>query len=125
MYSRLAWIALAGAVGTLCRYWVSGLVQAAGGDRFPWGTLAVNVAGCFLFGLISGLAEDRLLISNQTRFILATGFLGAFTTFSTFAYETTAYLRDSQWLLASANLVGQNTLGLAAVVVGFAASRMF
>lgn len=125
MWSKLAWIALAGALGTLCRYWVSGVAQALGGDRFPWGTLVVNVAGCFVFGLVSGLAEDRLLISNQTRFILATGFLGAFTTFSTFAYETTAYLRDSQWLPAAVNLVGQNTLGLLGVVFGFAASRLF
>jgi CrcB protein len=93
------------------------------GESFAWGTLAVNAIGCFLFGLIWTLAEDRVIISGQTRFLILTGFLGAFTTFSTFAFETTRYLNDSQWGLAAANLIGQNTLGVACVILGLAAGR--
>jgi CrcB protein len=125
MWQRLMWIALAGAVGTLSRYWLSGLVQRLCGVRFPWGTLAVNALGCFLFGIVWALAEERLVISGETRLILLTGFMGAFTTFSTFAFETGAFLRDSEWLLAASNLIGQNVLGLALVFLGFAASRLF
>lgn len=124
MWQRLLWIALAGAVGTLSRYALSGLVQRVCGEKFPWGTLVVNGLGCFLFGLVWALAEERMVISGQTRFIVLTGFMGAFTTFSTFAFETGAFLRDSEWLLAATNLVGQNVLGLIGVFLGFAASRL-
>lgn len=93
--------------------------------RFPWGTLVVNGLGCFLFGIVWALAEERLVISGETRLILLTGFMGAFTTFSTFAFETGAFVRDSEWLLAVTNLIGQNVLGLALVFLGFTASRLF
>src|SRR5689334_21872186 len=120
---ELGLLAVAGAVGTLLRYALGGALQRWIGSDFPWGTLTVNALGCFLFGLVWMMAEERLLISGQTRFILLTGFMGAFTTFSTFAFETTGFLRDSQWLLAAANLLGQNALGLACVFLGFLASR--
>ncbi|ADE15512.1 CrcB protein [Nitrosococcus halophilus Nc 4] len=125
MWQKLAWIAFAGAVGTLSRYALSGFVQKLCGEKFPWGTLAVNVVGCFLFGMVWALAEERLLLSGETRFIVLTGFMGAFTTFSTFAFESSQLVRDSEWLLAAANLISQNVLGLACVFLGFAVSRMF
>lgn len=125
MWQRLLWITLAGAVGTLSRYGLSGLVQRLCGERFPWGTLAVNGLGCFLFGMVWALAEERLVISGDTRFIVLTGFMGAFTTFSTFTFETGTFLRASEWLLAATNLFGQNVLGLICVFLGFAASRLF
>jgi CrcB protein len=119
-------LAIAGALGALSRYGLSGLVQLLAGERFAWGTLAVNALGCFLFGFIWMLAaEERTLISPQTRFIVLTGFMGAFTTFSTFAFETSRYLDDSQWALAVANLVSQNGLGLVCVLLGMAAGRLF
>lgn len=120
---KLALLALAGAIGALARYGLSGIAQQACGEKFAWGTLAVNAVGCFLFGLVWTLAEDRLIISGQTRVILLTGFMGAFTTFSTFAFETSEYIRDSQWMLATANLAGQNVLGLICVLLGLAAGR--
>ncbi len=123
MLTNLGWLALAGAIGTLLRYGVSGLVQRFCSDEFPWGTLAVNGLGCFLFGLVWTLAEDRLLISGKTRFLVLTGFMGAFTTFSTYAFETSEMLDDSQWGLAAANLVGQNIVGLRGVFLGLSASR--
>jgi len=125
MLLKVAWIALAGSLGALARYGATGAVQRLLGEEFPWGTLVVNALGCFAFGMVWALAEDRLVISGETRFILLTGFLGAFTTFSTFAFETSDMLRDSQWMLAAANLGGQNLLGLLCVFLGFAASRLF
>lgn len=125
MWVKLGWLALAGAAGTLARFGISGLAQRLGGAAFPWGTLAVNLAGCFLFGLVWTLAEDRLLISGETRFILLTGFMGAFTTFSTFAFETGEFLREAQWLEAAGNLAAQNLLGLACIFLGLAVGRWF
>jgi CrcB protein len=120
---ELVLLALAGAAGAVARYGVSGAVQHVCGERFAWGTLVVNAIGCFLFGLVWALAEDRLIISGQTRIIVLVGFMGSFTTFSTFAFETSRYINDSQWSLAIANLVGHNLLGLCCVMLGLAAGR--
>lgn len=125
MWHTLLWVGVAGAFGTLCRYGVSAAVQKLCGPAFPWGTFAVNAAGCFLFGVVWALAEERLVISGQTRFVILTGFMGAFTTFSTFAFETGQFLRDAQWLSAAANVAGQNVLGVACVFLGLTASRLF
>lgn len=123
MLTKLAWLALAGAAGTLCRYGLDGLAQNLCGTALPWGTLAVNVLGSFLFGLVWPLAEDRLVISGETRFIILTGFMGAFTTFSTFAFETHEQLRDSELLLALGNIALQIVLGLAFVSLGMGLGR--
>jgi CrcB protein len=121
---KLAWLALAGAMGTLARYGLGGLVQRVCGESFPWGTLAVNALGCFLFGFVWSLAEERLVISGETRFIFLTGFVGAFTTFSTFAFETSEQLRGAEWLFACGNVTGQTVLGLVLVFVGIAIGRL-
>jgi CrcB protein len=115
---ELAWLALMGALGTLCRYGLDGIVLDACGTRFPWGILVVNALGCFLFGLIWPLAEERMLIGSQTRFLVLTGFMGAFTTFSTFTFQTVEFLQDSQWGLAAANSLGQMALGLVLLFLG-------
>ena len=120
MWQRLACLAVMGAVGTLCRYWLDGLVLRMIGQKFPWGILVVNALGCFLFGLIYPLAEERLVISGETRFIVLTGFLGAFTTFSTFTFQTTEFLRDSQWFSAGANIISQIVAGVICMTVGLA-----
>lgn len=124
MATKLAWLAVAGAIGTIARYGLSGLVQKYCGASFPWGTLAVNALGCFLFGLIWTLAEERLIIGGETRFIILTGFMGAFTTFSTFAFETGEFLRDSEWVWAFGNILMQNVLGLVALFLGFSLGRL-
>ncbi len=97
---QLGWLCFAGAAGTLARYGLAGLMQRLLGESFPWGTLTVNALGCFLFGVVWMLAEDRLVISGQTRFVILTGFMGAFTTFSTFAFETAALRAtpNGRWL---------------------------
>ncbi|MFO7976015.1 MAG: fluoride efflux transporter CrcB [Candidatus Hydrogenedentota bacterium] len=113
-------IGLAGAGGALARYLLAGLVQNASGSVFPWGTLAVNIGGCFAFGLVWAITEKRLAVAAESRVYVLTGFLGAFTTFSTFAFETTTMLRDAEYLFAVGNLTAHNTLGLLALFAGLA-----
>ena len=117
-------IGLAGAVGALTRYLVAGWVSTRASESFPWGTLAVNMIGCFLFGFIFSLAEERMLISAQTRTIVLTGFMGSLTTFSTFAFESSQLLNDGEWMLLAANLAGSVALGIVLVVVGLVVGRL-
>jgi fluoride exporter len=125
MFKDLTILAVLGAAGTLARYGLSGWVQRLSGASFPWGTLAVNALGCFLLGIVWTLAEERLLISGQTRALVLIGFTGAFTTFSSFAFETVQLLRDGEMLLALGNVAVQNVLGVFCVVAGIAVGRAF
>jgi fluoride exporter len=122
---KLLWLALAGSAGTLARYGLGGLVARWNHGSFPWETLVVNMLGCLLFGVIWSLAMERNLIGPETRVILLVGFMGAFTTFSSFAFETGQLMRDGQWLLAFANMAAEMILGLAALFVGFVIGRWF
>jgi CrcB protein len=124
LISKFALLAGAGALGTLARYILSGLAHRVCGENFPWGTLAVNMLGCLLFGLVWPLAEERLVISGQMRLIILTGFMGAFTTFSTFAFETSNMLSLGQWGAALANLTAQNVCGILAILAGLALGRL-
>ena len=124
MVQKLLLLALAGALGTLARYGLSGLVQRFMGAQFPWGTFAVNMAGCFLFGLIWAMAMERMEISAAARLLLLTGFMGAFTTFSTYAFETVQMTRDAEWLLAFANVAGQTIVGFGLMFLGQALGRL-
>lgn len=123
LWQRLALLATAGAAGSLARYTLTGVAQRILPSGFPWGTFVVNAVGCLLFGLVWALAEERVLISGATRMILLVGFMGAFTTFSTFAFETGQLLDDSQWLLAAGNLLLHNVVGVALVLVGIALGK--
>lgn len=120
---RMIWIGLAGALGTVARHGLSGAVQRLSGAGFPWGTLAVNVIGCFLFGLVWSLVESRPAVSAEMRSLIFIGFLGAFTTFSSFTYETSELVRGAQWLAAAGNVLAQNGLGLVALFGGLALGR--
>ena len=118
-------IALGGGAGAVARYLLSGWVQHRTGSFFPWGTFAVNLAGCLLLGLLMGLVQGRpLAISPAARNFLAIGILGAFTTFSTFSYETAALVADGEWSAAILNAAGQLILGLAAVFAGLTLARL-
>ena len=125
MMSRILLLALAGACGTLARYGLGGLVQRLSGQGFPLGTLAVNLLGCFLFGAVWAVAGERGVGSPEARVIVLAGFMGAFTTFSTFAFETGQLIRDSQWLLAAGNVAGQTFAGVLCMFLGLAAGRCF
>jgi CrcB protein len=91
---RLALIAIFGAAGTLARYGLQGVVQTRAGSTFPYGTLLVNLTGCFLLGLIGQFTLNRMVISPDWRVAIAVGFFGGYTTFSSFGWET-AYVGAS------------------------------
>jgi fluoride exporter len=111
-----------GAAGTLCRYWLDGWLQDLCGTRFPWGILVVNLLGCFAFGLVFPLGER--LISTNTRFLILTGFMGAFTTFSTFTFQTTDFLEKGQWFEAFVNVAVQIVCGIGLMFLGLALGRL-
>lgn len=124
MMQRILLLCLAGASGTLCRYALAGLVHRIVGTTFPWGTLAVNVTGCFTAGLMWSLFEHRWVIGGEARVIIMIGFIGAFTTFSTFILESGELIRTTQYLMAAANFIFQNGLGLLALTAGIALGRL-
>jgi len=124
MLEKLGLIALAGSLGTLARYWLSGLVYDLVGRDFPWGTAAVNILGCFLFGLIWELGEDRMLLRTEARIVFLTGFMGAFTTFSTFIFESGGFLEDGRYVAALANVAFQTIVGFAALFGGLMLGRL-
>lgn len=113
-YVNLLLIAIGGAVGSVCRYLVSSAVLRTLGTLFPAGTFVVNVTGCLVFGLISGLSLERMTLTPDMRALLLAGLLGGFTTFSSYMNESVVLVREGQFVWAGLNLIGQ-------VVVGFAA----
>lgn len=122
--ARFLWICLGGAAGTGARYLLSGWLLRAAGPGFPWGTLAVNVLGSFLLGLIMQIAIATDLLSPTLRLTLTTGVMGGFTTYSTFNYETLQYLQQNDWVLGSLNLVATVAVCLAAGSLGLVAGRL-
>ena len=116
--SRLLLLAAAGAAGTLARYGLSTWVQKWAGQGFPWGTLAVNAVGCFLFGVILALVRDKGSISEDNATWIMVGFLGAFTTFSTFAFESGDFLRNGALGSAMMNVAANVIVGMALFFVG-------
>lgn len=121
---KLACLGLAGAAGTLARFWCYELLRRNFASTMPWGTWLVNISGSFLFGLVWVLAEERNLVSAEFRFFALVGFMGAFTTFSTYIFEVVDLLRADAVVLAFVNLAGQNLFGFAAVLAGMAAARV-
>jgi len=112
-------VALGGALGSVARWGLSGLVQRWTGSPLPWGTFVVNAIGSLAIGFVTALALERALVAPGTRLFIITGVLGGFTTFSAFSYETFALLREGQWLAAAGYSLGSLVLGVAAVVAGY------
>jgi CrcB protein len=126
MLQKLVLLALAGAAGTLARYGVDTLVAKVWvWGRLPTGILTVNTLGCFIYGLVAQLADDRRLISPETRFHLLTGFAAAFTTFSSFMFKENEFLMEDYFRVAGMHLVVGLSLGLMAVFVGLKVGRLF
>ena len=116
---RILLVGAGGFLGSVLRYLASGAVQSvARYQHFPWGTMAVNAAGCLLIGFLTGLAETRHVLTQEQRLFLITGFLGGFTTFSAFGFESYFLVRVGETALAAANVCGEVALGLAGVWAG-------
>jgi CrcB protein len=122
--ARFLWICLGGAAGTGARYLLSGWLGRVAGPSFPWGTLAVNILGSFLLGLVMQIAIATDLLSPTLRLTLATGVLGGFTTYSSFNYETLKYLQQNDWLLGSLNVAVTLVVCLVAGGLGLVAGRL-
>ncbi|HVF51015.1 MAG TPA: fluoride efflux transporter CrcB [Pyrinomonadaceae bacterium] len=121
---KLVLLGLAGVAGTFGRYWLSGVVARRFGETFPWGTLAVNVAGCFLAGLLFYLIQERFPASDTWRAVVFTGFLGAFTTFSAYGLQTFTLMQEGRFGLAALNVAASNVAGLCMVWCGYSLARV-
>jgi CrcB protein len=120
---KLLLLAVGGAAGTISRYGLSGLAHRLLGESFPFGTFFVNILGCFLFGLVAGFFEIRGGTGSQARILLLIGFMGAFTTFSTYIFESVGMARLGEWLPLAANLAGQVVVGFIVMILGMATVR--
>ncbi|MBQ16093.1 MAG: fluoride efflux transporter CrcB [Planctomycetaceae bacterium] len=122
MHNLLA-VGLGGFVGAVARWGLGGFVHSRLGDRFPWGTLTVNVLGCLLIGFVLDWAAHREGVSETTRLFLVTGILGSLTTFSTFGYETIGLFRQGSTVAALGNIGLNVVVGLIAVLAGLMVAR--
>jgi fluoride exporter len=116
-------ISLGAILGANARWVISRYAARILGPVFPYGTLVINVSGSFVVGFFMIWATERVLLDPRWRLLVVVGFCGAFTTFSSFAFETIAYFEQGQWLLMSANFLSNNLLCLAAVLAGMALAR--
>ena len=115
---RLTLIAIFGAAGTLARYGLQGLVQIRVASTFPYGTLLINLTGCFLLGVIGQFTLNRMVLSPDWRVAIAVGFFGGYTTFSSFGWETAKMLEDGEWARATAYVATSVVAGLLLSVAG-------
>jgi CrcB protein len=117
------WVAIGGAIGSVARYWLSGVVAEKYGTSFPWGTLVINVGGSFVIGIIGAMASPEGRLSTQSR-IFATQFImvgicGGYTTFSSFSWQTLQLAQQRQWLYAGGNVLLSVLLCMIAVWLGY------
>jgi CrcB protein len=117
-------IGMGGFAGAISRYVVDGFVVDRTAGSFPWGTLAVNASGTFLLGLLFAMTTERAILPAEVRGPLMIGYLGAYTTFSTYLLESWRLVEGGAWGLAVANLAGSIAVGLVAVVAGMAVGRI-
>lgn len=115
---RVLLIALFGLAGTLARYILEGIVQSRMGAAFPLGTLAVNLSGCFLLGLVGRFSLNHLWVPADWRVGLTVGLFGAFTTFSTFSWETARMLDGGEWMKAALYVSASVLAGLLLMLLG-------
>ena len=117
------WIAVGAVAGASARYFLSGLIARNSSVVFPYSTLLINVTGSLVLGFFLVYSTDRVLIDPRWRLLVAVGFCGSYTTFSSYAFESFALMERGQWLLVGVNFVASNLLCLAAVLAGAALAR--
>ncbi|HEY5047460.1 MAG TPA: fluoride efflux transporter CrcB [Rhizomicrobium sp.] len=113
-------VAAGGAIGTMARYFLSGVIANAFGQTFPWGTLVINVTGSFIIGFFATLTgpDGRFLVSGTTRQFVMVGICGGYTTFSSFSLQTLNLMNDREWLYSTGNIVGSVVLCMFFVWLG-------
>jgi fluoride exporter len=121
------WIAIGGALGSVARYWCSGVIARLIGETFPWGTLIVNVTGSLVIGFFATITgpDGRLLMGTIPRQFVMVGICGGYTTFSSFSLQTLDLMQDGEWLYAGANIVASVIACLIAVWLGHVAAHSF
>ncbi len=122
--SKVISVGFGGFLGAVGRYWLSGLAQRLS-DRFPLGTLSVNLLGSFILGLLATLFLEKMIVSQEIRLFLLVGLLGAFTTYSTFSLETLNLLRSGEWMFAGLNILANITGTLLAVWIGVSIAKLW
>jgi CrcB protein len=121
--SNYLWIALGAVVGAGSRYFLSTIVARDFASAFPYGTLLINITGSLILGFFLVFSTERVLLDPRWRLLVAVGFCGSYTTFSSYAFESFALMEQGQWLLTGINIVASNALCLAAVLAGAALAR--
>jgi len=121
--NRVLIISIGAILGANARWFISRFASRILGPVFPYGTLFINVTGCFIVGFFMIWSSERVLLDPRWRLLVVIGFCGAFTTFSSFAFETMAYFEQGQWLLLFANFFSNNLLCLGAALAGMALAR--
>jgi len=122
---RFVLIAVFGAVGTLFRYSIQVFTQVQTGSAFPWGTLLINLTGCFLLGLVGQITLNRMMVSPDWRIAITVGFFGGYTTFSSFGWETAKMLEGGEWLPATGYVAASVVIGLLLSVAGIRLANHF
>jgi len=115
------WVGLVvgGTIGTVARYLLTGAIYGIFGSTFPYGTLFVNILGCFIIGFLAAITEEKFLLSPNARLLLMVGFCGAFTTFSTFMFETVNLMKDGEMMRAFVNVLASVMIGFLCLRIGF------
>ena len=124
MLIKILLLSAGGAIGAVFRYGLGGVVYKIAGTHFPFGTLAVNVLGCFLIGLLGVLHHEKFFFGPNVRLFLMIGVLGAFTTFSSFGYETWELAESSEWIKAGLNVVLSVVLSFVGLWAGVTLGRL-
>jgi CrcB protein len=117
------WIAVGAVVGASARYFLSTYIGRHFSAIFPYGTLLINITGSLILGFFLVYATERVLLDPRWRLLVAVGFCGSYTTFSSYAFESFALMEQGQWLLVGVNVLLSNVLCLAAVLAGAALAR--
>lgn len=115
---KILWISIGAVLGANLRYWIGDWAAQRFGSGFPYGTMVINLTGSFLLGLIVSMSMEHFIIDPRLRLLLTIGFLGSYTTFSTYAYESIALISQGQWGLGLFNLLGSSLLGALFAVLG-------